>query len=81
MPSLDIHDMQFETFLQALEQLPDTRDNRGKRHSLIFIVAAVIFAILEGKSSTSSLQRYIKDKIIWLKEMALFPLAWSIKII
>ena len=69
MPPLAHDDMQTDTFLQALEQLPDSRDKRGKRHSLVFIIAAVIFAILEGKSSTSSLQRYIKDKITWLKKI------------
>lgn len=69
MPPLNTDDLQVETFLQALEQLPDARDKRGKRHSLVFIVAAVIFAVLEGKSTTSSLQRYIKDKITWLKEI------------
>lgn len=56
-------------FLQALKLLPDLRDERGKRHSLIFIVASVIIAILEGKSSTSSIQRFIKNKISWLKKI------------
>ncbi len=46
-----------EPFIEALKRLPDTRDNRGKRHSLIFILASVIFAILVGRSSTSSIFR------------------------
>jgi len=28
-----------------------------------------MLAVLEGNSNTSSLQRYIKDKISWLKEI------------
>jgi len=58
-----------EYFLEALKQLPDTRDNRGKRHSLIFIIAAVVFAILVGRSMTSSIHRYIENKIDWLRKV------------
>jgi predicted transposase YbfD/YdcC len=56
-------------FLEALKQLPDTRDNRGKRHSLIFILAAVGCAILGGRSMTSSIHRYIENKIDWLRKV------------
>ena len=58
-----------EAFIEALKQLPDTRDNRGKRHSLVFILASVIFAILVGRSNTSSIFRYIENKIIWLRKI------------
>jgi len=58
-----------EPFIEALKRLPDTRDNRGKRHSLVFILASVIFAILVGRSSTSSIFRYIQNKIIWLRKI------------
>jgi len=61
--------LNIEPFIEALKQLPDTRDNRGKRHSLIFILASVVFAILVGRSSTSSIFRYIKNKIIWLRRV------------
>jgi len=44
-----------EPFVEALKQLPDTRDKRGKRHSLTFIFVSVIFAILVGRSRTSSI--------------------------
>ena len=27
-----------EAFIEALKQLPDTRDNRGKRHSLVLAI-------------------------------------------
>ena len=62
-----------ESFLTALHQLPDARDNRGKRHSLVFIIVAVILAILVGRSMTSSLQRYIKHKIVWLRHITGIP--------
>jgi len=29
-------------FVAALGQLPDDRDNRGKRHALAFVVAGVV---------------------------------------
>ena len=29
-------------FVEALRQLPDHRDNRGKRHALAFVVAGVV---------------------------------------
>ena len=58
-----------KSFLNTLHQLPDPRDNRGKRHSLVFIIIAVILAILVGRSMTSSLHRYIKNKITWLRKI------------
>jgi len=66
MENLENDDIQMEPFLQALQQLPDLRDNRGKRHSLVFIICAVMLAILSGKSTTSSLHRFIENKISWL---------------
>jgi len=33
-------------FIDALKALPDPRDNRGKRHSLAFLIVTVVFAIL-----------------------------------
>lgn len=29
-------------FVEALRQLPDDRDHRGKRHALAFVVAGVV---------------------------------------
>ena len=58
-----------ENFLKTLEQLPDPRGKQGQLHTLPFIVFAIMLAILEGKSSTSSLQRYIKNKISWLRKI------------
>jgi len=66
--SLEIHPSTWH-FLEALKHLPDTRDDRGKRHSLVFILAAVVFAILVGRSMTSSIHRYIENKIDWLRKI------------
>ena len=58
-----------EHFLQALRKIPDKRDNRGKIHSYVFIITGVILGILAGRSTTSSLHRYIENKIVWLREV------------
>lgn len=67
------HELEFhpniEPFIEKLNQLPDTRDNRGKRHSLVFILVSVFLAILAGRSMTSSIHRYIENKLIWLRSI------------
>jgi hypothetical protein len=35
-----------QKFINALKDLPDTRDNRGKRHSLAMLIATVVFAYI-----------------------------------
>jgi predicted transposase YbfD/YdcC len=57
------------SFIEALDELTDPRDNRGKRHSLPFIISSVILAILVGRSRVSSIFRYIHNKIEWLREV------------
>jgi hypothetical protein len=49
--------------MDKLETIPDPRDNRGKKHRLPFVLAAVSLAIMAGRSSTSGIQRYIQNKI------------------
>lgn len=66
------------SFVEALSELPDGRDNRGKRHALPFVVAAVVLAILSGRSKVSSLYRYIRNRIDWLREMTHQPEAQAI---
>lgn len=56
-------------FIEALNELTDARDNRGKRHSLPFVIASVTLAILVGRSRVSSIFRYIRNKIEWLREV------------
>lgn len=65
---LELHP-NIEPFIEKLKQLPDTRDNRGKRHSLVFILVSVFLAILAGRSMTSSIHRYIENKLIWLRSI------------
>ena len=59
-------------FIDALKKLPDSRDNRGKRHSQVFMIAVVIMAILSGRSRVSSIHRYIENQIDWLRTITGF---------
>ena len=56
-------------FVEALSRLTDNRDNRGKRHALAFVVAAVVLAILNGRSNVSSIFRYIRNRLECLQEV------------
>jgi predicted transposase YbfD/YdcC len=60
-------------FVEALSQLTDHRDNRGKRHALAFVVAGVVLAILSGRSKVSSIFRYLRNRIEWLREITQHP--------
>ena len=57
------------TLIERLKKIPDHRDNRGKRHALPFVLACVLLAMLSNRSYMSSIQRYIHNKIEWLKEV------------
>jgi len=57
------------TFMELLQQIEDPRDNRGKRHELACVLACVIVAMLSDKSSMSSIHRFIRDRIEWLREI------------
>ena len=56
-------------FINLLEEVEDSRDNRGKRHNLHFIIASVTLAILSNRSTMSGIHRFISNKIEWLKEV------------
>jgi predicted transposase YbfD/YdcC len=60
-------------FVEALSQLTDDRDNRGKRHALAFVVAGVVLAILSGRSKVSSIFRYLRNRLEWLREVTQHP--------
>jgi predicted transposase YbfD/YdcC len=60
-------------FVEALRHLTDARDNRGKRHALAFVVAGVVLAILSGRSKVSSIFRYLRNRIEWLREVTQHP--------
>jgi len=57
------------SFVAKLKKLKDQRDNRGKRHSLAFVLGGVVLAIMSGRSSASSIYRFIKNKLEWLKRV------------
>lgn len=59
--------------INILKDLPDCRDNRGKRHSFVFLVATVVFATLVNRSKVSSIHRYMKNKIDWLRKVTGIP--------
>jgi len=59
-------------FIHVLKTLPDPRDNRGKRYSLVFLIVTVVFSILLGRSKVSSIHRYMTHKIDWLREVTGF---------
>ena len=56
-------------FINALKDLADSRDNRGKRHSLSILIVTVVFATLVNRSKVSSIHRYMNNKIHWLREI------------
>jgi predicted transposase YbfD/YdcC len=60
-------------FVEALRHFPDERDNRGKRHALAFVVVGVVCAILSGRSKVSSIFRYVRNRIEWLREVTHSP--------
>jgi len=61
----------FLTILRSV--ITDPRDNRGKRHSLIFVIIAVALAVMAGRSKVSGIQRYVENKIGWLCEITGMP--------
>lgn len=54
------------SFVSKLKRLTDTRDNRGKRHELAFVLGGVVLAIMSGRSYASSIYRFIKHRLKWL---------------
>lgn len=61
---------QIENFVNMLKnELPDTRDNRGKRHSLVFVIVAFVLATLTGRQKLSSIHRFICNRFDWLHEL------------
>jgi DDE_Tnp_1-associated/Transposase DDE domain len=50
------------TLLQALAQLPDPRDPRGRRHPLTAILALAVLAMLTGCKSYEAIAQFGRDK-------------------
>lgn len=59
-------------FIDALKTMTDERDNRGKRHSQVFLIATFVFATLAGRSKVSGIHRYMSNKIDWLREVTCY---------
>jgi DDE_Tnp_1-associated len=57
------------SFYEQLKGLSDVGDRRGKRHDLSFVLFGVILCVISGRSTVSDLQRYIKNRIEWLREI------------
>lgn len=53
----------FANFVEALYSLKDIRDNRGKKHTYVFIISSVVIAMIKGHSRLSSIFRYIKRNV------------------
>ena len=56
-------------FIDAIQALPDNRDKRGKKHSQSFLIIVFIFSTLAGRSTISSIHRYMVNKMDWLREV------------
>lgn len=56
------------SFIEALKMdLPDPRDNRGKRHSIVFVIVCFLLATLTGRQKLSSIHRFIINRLDWLR--------------
>ena len=61
---------QISSFVNMLKnELPDNRDNRGKRHSLVFVIVAFVLATLTGRQKLSSIHRFMCNRLDWLHEL------------
>jgi predicted transposase YbfD/YdcC len=56
------------TFFESLQQLPDPRDNRGKRPEFAFVLCGVILAIMVGRSRVSAIHRFLRHRFEWLRD-------------
>ncbi len=66
-------------FVELLKRdLPDPRDNRGNRHSWVFVRVAVVLATLTGRQTLSSIHRFIRPRLDWLHELTPLPKGRSI---
>lgn len=69
---------QVTSFMERLKTISDPRDNRGKRHALPFVLAAVSIAIMSGRATVSGIHRYIQNKMDWLRNVTQQPEAQPI---
>lgn len=63
-------DEQIISFVDLLKNdLPDHRDNRGKIHSLQFVIVGFVLATLIGRQNLSSIHRFIVGRVDWLSKL------------
>ena len=61
---------QITCFVELLKNnLPEHRDNRGKRHTLVLVIVGFVSATLVGRHKLSSIHRYICNRADWLYEI------------
>lgn len=64
---------EIDSFIEALKaDLPDTRDNRGKRHNVVFVIVCFLLATLSGRHTLSSIHRFIYNRLDWLRTVTHF---------
>lgn len=64
---IPLSDKKIRNFVDLLtSELPDHRDNRGKRHSLMLVIVGIVLATLLGRHSLSSIHRFICQRLEWL---------------
>jgi hypothetical protein len=61
---------QISCFIDLLKSnLPEHRDNRGKRHTLVLVIVGFVSATLVGRQKLSSVHRFICNRADWLYEI------------
>jgi len=67
---LPVSNKQIVSFIDSLKNnLPEHRDNRGKRHTLVLVIVGFVSATLVGRQKLSSIHRYICNRADWLYEI------------
>lgn len=67
---LPVSNEQITSFVDLLKNnLPEHRDNRGKRHTLVWVIVGFVLATLVGRQKLSSIHRYICNRANWLYEI------------
>jgi predicted transposase YbfD/YdcC len=65
---------QITCFVDLLKnELPEHRDNRGKRHPLVLVIVAFVLATLVGRQKLSSIHRFMRNRADWLHELTQTP--------
>jgi len=61
---------QINCFVDLLKnELPEHRDNRGKRQPLALVIAAFVLATRVGRQKLSRIHRFMRNRADWLHEL------------